>query len=90
MKKVQRFGSYCDKSRGGFGSSWRAMRAVLSAKFELHRDILLSTKEAFLLDTGGRKSMRLLPPNLSSSDSFIYIYITIYHYLYSLCCSLFL
>lgn len=55
IRKVQRFGTYRDQTRGGFVNSWRAMRAVLEAKFAPNSAVaavLLKSGDAFLLDTG--------------------------------------
>ncbi|CAK9042793.1 unnamed protein product [Durusdinium trenchii] len=55
LRKVQRFGHHRDKKRAGFGSSWCAMQAVLTAKFEPgtpYAAALVKTEEAFLLEAG--------------------------------------
>jgi len=54
IRKVQRFGSYRDQTRGGFANSWRAMLAALEAKFAPNTAVaaaLVKSGDAFLLDT---------------------------------------
>eukprot|EP00435_Cladocopium_sp_Y103_P025594 s1269_g6.t1 len=72
IRKVQRFGTYRDQTRGGFVNSWRAMRAVLEAKFAPNSAVaavLLKSGDAFLLDTGG--ALQSEPPSEDMPENWI-------------------